>query len=371
MSVEKPGRSTHTDLACLETNGGMMGVEMDVSQNTPKVPVKEVLSTSAEDELPAPVAGGESRHQPAALSNGCFAQQRIQAQLRRLGQLQADVLADRDPEPLHQLRVSLRRLRTALGQFGPALVLPDGVTDRRIASVARQSSLCRDLDVLRLRLTNDLLPRLPEAEQESVAAILKRLQRERARAFEAMAEALRSSRYLKLLARLHKWQKRPRFTPLGELPLQDWLSEWQEPFTAGLFLHPGWFANDPMADALHELRKRIKHARYSLETLEPWCSPELLQWIQELKQAQDHLGELHDLQVLGVTIAQEESLQKHSSLAGLRAEVDADQHSRWLRWRVQAERLTDSRQRYAIHHHLVTFRCQEPAEEALRRPASA
>ena len=57
-----------------------------------------------------------------ALSSGAYALDLIQRQVRRLGKLQGEVLADRDPEPLHQLRVSLRRLRTALSQFGPALV---------------------------------------------------------------------------------------------------------------------------------------------------------------------------------------------------------------------------------------------------------
>jgi hypothetical protein len=54
------------------------------------------------------------------LSSGAYALDLIQRQVRRLGKLQGEVLADCDPEPLHQLRVSLRRLRTALSQFGPA-----------------------------------------------------------------------------------------------------------------------------------------------------------------------------------------------------------------------------------------------------------
>ena len=331
---------------------------MDVSQNTLMIPVKMVPSLSADMEPAPDLAASYPPRQPAAPSSGRFAQDLIQRQLRRLGQLQADVLADRDREPLHQLRVSLRRLRTVLGQFAPALDLPEGVTERRVATVARQSSLCRDLDVLTLRLTNDLRPRLPAGEQDSVAVLIKRLDRERARAFEAMVDALRGPRYLKLLARLHKWEKRPRFTTLGELPLEDWLTEWQEPFTAGLFLHPGWWATDPTAESLHGLRKRIKQARYSLEALEPWCSAALLEWIQELKRAQDHLGELHDLQVLGLVIGRQESLRKQSSLVVLRAELEAAQHVCWRQWLALAEHLKAGRQRQALHHQLVAFRPQ-------------
>jgi CHAD domain-containing protein len=228
------------------------------------------------------------------LTSGEYALDLIQRQVRRLGKLQGEVLADHDPEPLHQLRVSLRRLRTALSQFGPALVLPESVTDRRIAAVARRTGLCRDLDVLQLRLQQHLLPSLPGHEQQALEGPMKRLARDRSQAFDTLKEALHSSRYLKLLARLHKWQQRPRFTPLGQRPLAPWLYDWQAPFTAALFLHGGWTVEDPTAEALHDLRKRIKAARYALEHLENWCEPALRAWIQELRQAQEILGELFD-----------------------------------------------------------------------------
>ena len=95
---------------------------------------------------------GAADEAQAAGSSGAHAALLIQRQTRRLGKLQPDVLADQDPEPLHQVRVSLRRLRTVLQQFAPALVLPDTISDRRIAKVARHTGLTRDLDVLQQRL---------------------------------------------------------------------------------------------------------------------------------------------------------------------------------------------------------------------------
>lgn len=287
------------------------------------------------------------------LTSGAFAQELIQLQIRRLGTLQAEVLADRDPEPLHQLRVSLRRLRTALGQFAPALELPESVSERRIASVARRSGLCRDLDVLGLRLREQLLPRLPDDEQRRLEGALKRLARDRGQAFATLVEALHSPRYLKLLERLHKWQKRPRFTPLGELPLLPWLVDWQAPFTAGLFLHPGWMVEDPAAEVLHGLRKRIKQARYSLESLERWCEPPLQAWLKDLRQAQDHLGELHDLQILNRSFVASEHLRKPSDLPVLQAELAAQQQLHWLRWRDLARRLHQDNHRQAIQSQLL------------------
>jgi CHAD domain-containing protein len=287
------------------------------------------------------------------LSSGAYALDLIQRQVRRLGKLQAEVLADRDPEPLHQLRVSLRRLRTALTQFGPALVLPESVTDRRIAAVARRTGLCRDLDVLQLRLQQQLLPRLPGHEQQALEGPMKRLARDRSQAFDTLKEALHSSRYLKLLARLHKWQQRPRYTPLGQLPLAAWLYDWQAPFTAALFLHPGWTVEDPTAEALHDLRKRIKAARYALEHLEDWCEPALKAWIQELRQAQELLGELHDLQILSHTLAGSGNTLKSHRLPVLRSELEGQQAEHWLRWRELAQRLQQDSHRRAIHRQLL------------------
>jgi len=287
------------------------------------------------------------------LSSGGYALDLIQRQVRRLGKLQGEVLADRDPESLHQLRVSLRRLRTALTQFGPALVLPESVTDRRIAAVARRTGLCRDLDVLQLRLQRQLLPRLPGDEQQALEGPMKRLARDRSQAFDTLKEALHSSRYLKLLARLHKWQQQPRYTPLGQLPLAAWLYDWQAPFTAALFLHAGWTVEDPTAEALHDLRKRIKAARYALEHLEDWCEPALLAWIHELRQAQEHLGELHDLQILNHTLGGSGSTLKSTRLPVLRSELEGLQSEHWRRWRELARRLQHDNQRYAIHRQLL------------------
>ena len=313
----------------------------DVAQPSPLDPV-----------LSSPVLSSPVLSCPA-LSSGAYALDLIQRQVRRLGKLQGEVLADRDPEPLHQLRVSLRRLRTALSQFGPALVLPESVTDRRIAAVARRTGLCRDLDVLQLRLQQQLLPSLPGHEQQALEGPMKRLARDRSQAFDTLKEALHSSRYLKLLARLHKWQQRPRYTPLGQLPLAAWLYDWQAPFTAALFLHPGWTVEDPSAEALHDLRKRIKAARYALEHLEDWCEPALKAWIQELRQAQELLGELHDLQILSHTLAGSGNTLKSHRLPVLRSELEGQQGEHWLRWRELAQRLQQDSHRRAIHRQLL------------------
>ncbi len=283
-----------------------------------------------------------------ALSNGAHALALIQRQTRQLAALQRDVLADEDREALHRFRVSLRRLRTALDQFAPALELPQGVGSGRIAALARRTGLCRDLDVLRERLETTLLPRLEPGERQALRPALRRLRRERGLAFDAVSETLVSPRYLKLLARLGRWQQRPAFTRLGHQPLADWLHEWHLPLSGALFLDPGWQASDPRSEDLHRLRKRIKGVRYALEHLVDLLEAPAQAWIAALKQAQVLLGDLHDLQVLEACLLDRPGQRHGDSLTGLRAELERQRTEVWGQWREIAALLLLPQSRRAL-----------------------
>jgi CHAD domain-containing protein len=283
-----------------------------------------------------------------APSNGAHALAQIHRQTRRLAGLHREVLADEDPEALHQFRVSLRRLRTALHQFTPALELPEGVSSGRIGSLARRTGLARDLDVLQERLQHSILPRLAPEERQALRPALKRLRRDRQLAFEAVSEALASSRYLKLLARLGRWQQRPAFTTLGHQPLADWLHEWHLPLSGALFLHPGWRATSPQDMALHALRKRIKGVRYALEHLADALEEPGHSWIAVLKQAQTSLGDLHDLQVLEASLLDRPGHRAGAELGGLRAELERQRGEVWGQWRELATLLLLPESRRAL-----------------------
>jgi CHAD domain-containing protein len=282
------------------------------------------------------------------LSSGEHALQLIRHQYQRLVHLQLEVLADTDPEPLHQFRVSLRRLRTALSQFAPALRLPDGVSSSRIAALARRTGRTRDLDVLDQRLEREILPQLPAAEARALKPVLRQLRRERDKAFAAVVVALGSDRYRKLLARLEGWQKEPRFTVLGQQPLRAWRQEWHLPLTAALFLEAGWHADSPEAVELHELRKRIKGVRYSLEHLEQAIEPQGRAWIAILKQAQTLLGDLHDWQVLEDSLRQKHSHAPSPQLTALRSGIEADRQRRWRQWQELAGQMLQEESRRAL-----------------------
>jgi CHAD domain-containing protein len=268
---------------------------------------------------------------------GHFAAEQLQRHVRSLVGLQADVLADRDPEPLHQMRVRFRRVRSTLSQFAPALVLPERLDDGRIAKIGRRLGMARDFDVLRSRLQDALLPLLPERETLVLKPVLKQLRRERKLAFSDLQDTLLGRRYLRLLADLQGWLRQPQFTSFGHELLLDWWPHWKLALASDLLAHPGWRVldpNDPQGlEAVHDLRKRLKRLRYGLANLQP-LSPEILDpWLVRLKAMQEHLGDLNDLQVLQVALSHQLEAEVDAvvpTLCSLMAESRAKAWGHWL-----------------------------------------
>lgn len=271
------------------------------------------------------------------LTCGHFAAEQLRRHVRSLVGLQADVLADRDPEPLHQMRVRFRRVRSTLCQFAPALVVPERLDDDRIAKIGRRLGMARDLDVLRARLQDGLLPLLPERETLVLKPVLKQLRRERKLAFADLQDTLQGRRYLRLLADLQGWLRQPRFTSLGEELLLDWWPHWKLVLASDLLAHPGWRVLDPRdpqgLEAVHDLRKRLKRFRYGLANLQQDSPNTLDPWLARLKAMQEHLGDLNDLQVLQLALSRQLEADIDvvvPTLCSLMAESQAKAWSHWL-----------------------------------------
>ena len=301
------------------------------------------------------------------------------------------VLENRDPEPLHQMRVSMRRLRTTLDQLGPALVLPKLVTAERVAKPLRRLGMARDLDVLGQRLEQGLLPQLSKAEARQLKPVLKQLRRERQLAHGAVVATLQSSSYLALVAQLQGWLKEPQFSAWGESPLDGWVWELQLPALGELFLHPGWFVEElgdecdegDEGEAVHGLRIAIKHARYGLEALGPMAGRGSRLWIDRFKVAQDLLGELHDGEVLRRAIDSQLPQGLDEAMPQLQGLLVQQRQQLWQQWRHQARSLNTSRQRRSLLKALLADQarlqrvawsgpiCRTSAADAMRRLCSA
>jgi CHAD domain-containing protein len=204
---------------------------------------------------------------------------------------------------------------------------------------------------------------LSEAEGKALRPVLKQLRRERALACEQLAGVLRSGNYLEMLSRLQRWQKEPRFTPLGELPLQEWLVEWQAPLLTALFSHPGWFVADLEGDleSVHDLRKQCKSARYSLENVAPFTGRHCREWARRFKGLQELLGELNDLQVLQKAIDDQLPGRLRDSLPRLHDLLQDRSRQCWGHWRSEAQILQQPGRRHRLLQDLLL----EQGEQAM------
>lgn len=317
-----------------------------------------------------PVAASPTVSPPRLTNNGALAHGLIQQHLQRVVKGHKKVMDRHDPEPLHQMRVAMRRLRTTLQQFEPVLMLPRAVSDQRLAKSVRRLGLARDLDVLQGRLLDTFLPQLPAAEVAALKPVLRTLQRERDMAQEHLEKVLQSSTHLEMVAALQQWLKKPCFTALGDQPARDWLQEWQLPQLQQLMLHPGWLVAKPgaEADTLHDLRKQLKTARYRLENLAPHTGKALVPWIAHLRQGQDLLGELNDLQVLRRAIDDQLPGGLANTLPQLHQLLLLTDARCWDLWREQVDALWSPRQRRRWP--LVLMRASLPPEPLWRVKAA-
>jgi CHAD domain-containing protein len=214
--------------------------------------------------------------------------------------LQANVpgtVRDTDTEFLHDLRVAVRRTRSALKLCGD--VLTTG-TQQRYASefkwLGDTTTPVRDLDVYLLgyQPTAGGLQAAAPAELEPFHAHLCR-QREIERA--ALVQVLRSRRFSGLL---RAWrddlarQRAPRRGPAaGQLAAERIRRAHQRVLRPGALIVP-----DSPPERLHDLRKRGKELRYLLEFFASLYDPAIhRQAVRDLKGLQDCLGDYQDCQV--------------------------------------------------------------------------
>ncbi|NJN20296.1 MAG: CHAD domain-containing protein [Leptolyngbya sp. RL_3_1] len=238
--------------------------------------------------------------------------------LSKMTRSQKAVLKDRDPEDLHQMRVGLRRLRTAMQVFEPVLILPKAAQESQVAAVGRKLGRLRDLDVI-TELLQQYLPDLPPAEAQALTPGFQYLQRRRQRALKQVKAVLKGDRYQRLKTRLKTWTQAPACSALAPLSASTVLPDLVGPLLSRLWLHPGWliataiqqgqpqplFNLDPEAidgyvaqPTLHSLRKQVKRVRYQLQLVADQYGDRLNAELTQLQALQETLGHLQDGLVL-------------------------------------------------------------------------
>jgi CHAD domain-containing protein len=213
------------------------------------------------------------------------------------------VLRDIDTEFLHDLRVSVRRTRSAIKLLGG--VLPDGLAGQYAAEFKWLGDLTtptRDLDVHLLGF-GPMAEHLVAASEADLGPFRAFLARRRAREFRQLAVGLRSARFKAITDHWRKAltevrdaggpRKRRRPPTAADLAIS----------TTGRAFHRivakgGAITQDSPPESLHDLRKRAKELRYLLEFFAPLHDPLVYRKVVgDLKQLQDCLGEFQDSQV--------------------------------------------------------------------------
>jgi len=226
----------------------------------------------------------------------------------------AGVLADTDTEFLHDLRVSVRRTRSALKLFGDAVT---GMSAGELAFFAAEfkwvgdlTTPTRDLDVHLLDF-EETARGLAAAKPDDLEPFRAYLEQRRRKEFRALVRGLRSARFTaltsqwraKLVAAAEEAAEparkgrsrsvRSKGETAGLLAMERTRATFTRVAKRGVAITP-----DSPAESLHDLRKRCKELRYALEFFAPLHDPAgYAKVITDLKRLQDCLGEFQDTEV--------------------------------------------------------------------------
>lgn len=300
------------------------------------------------------------------LTLGDYAHTIIGEQYRNLIKEEKKVLADKDPEHLHKMRVSSRRLRTALQVFGMAIRLPKIANANQIGALARTLGSLRDLDVQMADLREHYRPQLPKAERSKLDEVLEALQQQRKQTFATVETALTRSRYQELKAAYENWLEQPEYTDLAQLPLPLVLPDLLSPLLSELLLHPGWLVPAPdsgeaASETLHDLRKAFKHVRYQAEFFAACYPAAFHDWLEEVKTWQANLGTVQDCQVLQDLL--KEHLPRSSHLPQLQAAINQTQDTALADWEPTRQKYLSPDFRHQLRQQLLSPEFPAPATE--------
>lgn len=240
---------------------------------------------------------------PARLSPGmaCDTAFRIIAR-RHLGAViaQHDGTCRGDPDALHQIRIALTHLRTAIRFFSP--MVDDNVRPEVWAELKwlnSQLGMVRDLDVAIERIVAE------SGDELAVVAELQRWDEKRAESHRLLARALQSARYRRLVEQTSTWiesgpwstRRSKEAIRLRRCTLADHaterLTEWET-----TLLKKARKLKKLDVEKRHKLRLLNKRMTYSVESLADLFADGVAtkqkSILKQLRKAQRSLGQLND-----------------------------------------------------------------------------
>ena len=272
-------------------------------------------------QLAAGAGPQATKAKPVALTRDQRAEDAFRAIARVcLQQLEANeacALSGADPEGVHQMRVALRRLRSAFALFAPAL--PAGAAGHLddLRWFARELGRARDWDVFLSQTLGPLGRRIgDDASLEAFAAAAERC---RARAYEVARRAIRSRRYTEAKLRLGQWLAQDDWSAAGG-PAAQWLNAPAADYADAVLQRRyrklrrlGRRHAELTPPELHRLRIQAKKLRYAADFFRSLYGRKPARgFIEALAAIQDVLGVIND------TATGQELLQEAAECAGRR-----------------------------------------------------
>lgn len=252
------------------------------------------------------------------------------------------VIADLDSEFLHDLRVAVRRTRSALTLLKG--VLSTDITDRfkeNFRYIGQITGPVRDLDVYLLN-KKKYMDNVPERLQQGLTYFFENLAENRKEEQRKLVTALRNKRYQQILTDWSQLLDGKNPLPAGEngdIPMAVLAGKtihkrFRRVLQDGHRIHQG----SPDSE-LHRLRIQCKKLRYCLEFFAPLYEPkQMKQFIRQLKMLQNNLGDFNDLSVQQEMLAKylstiqpgsRKSQELAASIGGLMANLATQHH--WTR----------------------------------------
>ena len=209
----------------------------------------------------------------------------VQECLRHFRNNQSLIIAERDPEALHQARVAMRRLRTAFALFRPAICKESlQPLKSELRQFLKPFGTARNLDVYLARHGDELGWR----DQY-------KLKTARFESYDEVVESLKGQMIRELMAGLVEWvissdwRQAAADEPIDKFAARRLDRAWKKVRKGGSHL------GDLNEKQLHRLRIDIKELRYSIEFLASlYRRKKVRKFAASLEAMQECLGSIHD-----------------------------------------------------------------------------
>lgn len=213
----------------------------------------------------------------------------------------------KDIEGVHQVRVALRRMRSALTVFRPAI--SRDVTDnwaQQMREFASSLGPARDLDVF---ISEGLAPLAEHLPLPGAQILMALAERHRAKAYEPVRTMLESTEYRRFKRDFRAWLSAEGWRSAGFTERERARLDSPAVTFARKTLNQrlrkvrksGRDADQHSADDMHRLRIECKKLRYAVEFFLPlFAGTE--DFVAHMKKLQDLLGIIHDVAVMPALI---------------------------------------------------------------------